>query len=198
MHQNSLYRQLSELNNEGEVKFVTNPRDEKAEGDYKPDFYTFVYLTRNSKPKVVRTNKDLFLIWGQNGIIGAFMMLSYLIVWIFQLGASKSKILKKYVFISRTILKLFFVKMQLLSLVEISSHNILVPQRVQYDISYWLSALFTQIFFIEMLRSWMVVRKGYTMEEVDKDDFHNEEHKMMVKLWTSDLKESERKLGNTY
>ena len=61
-----------------------------------------------------------------------------------------------------------------------------------------MSALFTQIFFIEMLRSWTVVRKGHTLEEVDKAEFHNEEHKMMVKLWTSDLKESERKLGNTY
>ena len=56
---------------------------EKEKGDWNSAFYIFVALTRNSKPKVIKTNKDLFLTWGQNGVIGAFVMLSYLIVWIF-------------------------------------------------------------------------------------------------------------------
>ena len=55
------------------------------------------------------------------------MIVNYVVIWIFKIGESKNKVIKKYVFASRLILKLFFVKMQLLSLVEISSHSIFVP-----------------------------------------------------------------------
>jgi hypothetical protein len=60
-----------------------------------------------------------------------------------------------------------------------------------------MSAVFMQLFIIEMLRSWLVVKKGHTIKEAEDESFPNYEHLMMMKLWTDDISEKHRKLGNT-
>ena len=77
-----------------------------------PDnFYAFTFLANNSKSKVIRSNRDIFLMAGQNGLIAFIIILLYLVTWLGQLGKSKSKIIRIFVLLDRTVLKLFFVKM---------------------------------------------------------------------------------------
>lgn len=63
------------------------------------EFYKFTEAARNTRTRLVKTNKDLFIIWGQNGVISTVFCLSYLLVWLLGLGASKKKIVRLLVFL---------------------------------------------------------------------------------------------------
>lgn len=101
----------------GDQKIPNRPPDE---------FYNFMNYGLNTRSALVRTNKDLFLIWGQNGFIAGLIALLYLIVTFFRLGQHKMTIIGLVVKISRYLLKMFFVKMQMLALVELGNHKVSV------------------------------------------------------------------------
>jgi len=90
-------------------------------------FYAFTWLSNSSKNKVIRSNKDIFLISGQNALIALIMILFYSITWLGKLGESKSRVIRIFILLHRTILKLFFVKMQMLTMIEVGSHNMRIP-----------------------------------------------------------------------
>lgn len=58
----------------------------------------------------MKSNKDLFIIWGQNGIICGLVILTYLVTWMGKLGAKKSKAARLYVFLQRQLIVIFFVQ----------------------------------------------------------------------------------------
>ena len=58
-------------------------KDKKDSGDPNEEFFTFVRLQRSTNSKLISTNKDMFTIWGQNGVIATFMAGFYLLVWAF-------------------------------------------------------------------------------------------------------------------
>lgn len=60
-------------------------------------FFKFQKVSRNTRKRLVLTNKDLFIIWGHNWIISLVFVTSYLAVWCFGLGKSKSKIVRTLV-----------------------------------------------------------------------------------------------------
>lgn len=67
--------------------------------DYPPEeFYHFLTVKRNTRERIITTNKDIFLIFGQNGIISCLFVVSYLAVWLTKIGESKKKFLKVLVF----------------------------------------------------------------------------------------------------
>ena len=72
-----------------------------------------------------------------------------------------------------------------------------IPQDPIFKFSFYFSAVFMQIFIIELMRSWIMVKKGYTMKEAEEETFPSYEHTMMLKMWTDDISEEHRKLGNT-
>lgn len=89
-----------------------------------PDnFYTFTWLVNSSKPKAIQSNKDVFLITGQNGLIAFIMIAFYLVTWLSKIGLSKNRFVRFFIFLHRTILKLFIVKMMMLTIAEVGSHN---------------------------------------------------------------------------
>lgn len=53
------------------------------------EFYKFLDMSRNTRTRLIITNKDLFIIWGQNGLIASFFSLAYLLVWGLKIGTSK-------------------------------------------------------------------------------------------------------------
>lgn len=62
-------------------------------------FYKFMDVSRNTRLRLVGSNKDIFIIWGQNGFIATLFTVAYLVVWISGIGASVSKIAKTFVYL---------------------------------------------------------------------------------------------------
>ena len=62
-------------------------------------FYAFTWLANSSKRKVIKSNKDLFLVSGQNALIAFIIFTLYMVTWIGQLGKRKNKIVKIYILI---------------------------------------------------------------------------------------------------
>lgn len=77
-----------------------------------PDqFYKFAEVSRNTRTKLVKTNKDLFIIWGQNGFIATLFCMAYLLVWLSGIGLSKNKVANVAVFLQRQLYILFTVNL---------------------------------------------------------------------------------------
>ena len=57
------------------IKDVTQSRVVPPES-----FFAFEEVKNNSRNRLLKGNQDIFLIWGQNGIISVFIILSYLSV----------------------------------------------------------------------------------------------------------------------
>ena len=53
----------------------------------------------------------MFIIWGQNGIIASFIILSYCSVWLLHIGRKKNIVAKIFVLITKNIFFIFFVKL---------------------------------------------------------------------------------------
>lgn len=54
-----------------------------------------------------------------------------------------------------------------------------------------------QLFVIEIIRAWIVIKKGHTVKEEKEELIPDYEHVLIMRLWTSDISEAHRKLGNT-
>lgn len=90
-----------------------------------PDqFYKFYEVSRNTRTRLVKTNKDLFIIWGQNGFIATLFCLAYLLVWLTGIGSSKKKAVKILIFLQRQLFILFTVNLQFVSLTQLALHDI--------------------------------------------------------------------------
>lgn len=63
------------------------------------------------------------MIWGQNGFIVLLLIVGYLTITLFKVGLKKSGAAWLVVKISRLIFKIFFVKTQMLALVELGNHD---------------------------------------------------------------------------
>lgn len=90
-------------------------------------FFAFEELKNSSRVRLLKGNQDLFLIWGQNGIIAAFIVISYIAVWIFKIGTKKNVLAKLYVFLLRNLFFVFFIKFQMISFTELGCHNLVRP-----------------------------------------------------------------------
>lgn len=116
----------------------------------------------NSKDRLLIGNEDLFLIWGQNGLISVLILIGYLSVSIFDIGSKKAVVARYYVLLVRNGFFIFFIKLQLITFTELGSHNIVREQPYYLRISYALSFIFTSLINIDLIRGWVIVRRGYT------------------------------------
>lgn len=80
---------------------------------------------------------------------------------------------------------------------ELGSHDIAKPSGVNYKVSYVISIVFCQLMALELVRAWQMVKRCYTKEQLEHKDF-DQEVKWMYNSWTSDLKEKEKRRGNTF
>ena len=92
------------------------------------------------------------------------MFFFYLITWLGSLGQSKNKVVRIFVFMHRAIHRLFFVKMQVLTIVEVGCHSMRAAQPALFHISFYFSALLLQIVVLELLRSWALIKRGFTIK----------------------------------
>lgn len=160
------------------------------------EFYKFVGAGRNTRNRLVVSNKDMFTIWGQNGFIASLFCLTYLLVWGLEVGGSKKKVVKCLVFLQRQIFIVFLVSLQFLSLTQLAIHDIRREREGRYIFSYLLSWLVTSIIIIEFIRAWLIVRTpGVTFETLSSKNF---EKGLIKKYWTRHLNEKEKSSGNTY
>lgn len=154
-------------------------------------------MKNSSRDRLLKGNSDLFLIWGQNGIIATFIIVSYLLVWLLKLGKKKNIIAKLFVFLLRNIFFVFFIKFQMVSFTELGCHNLVRPQRNFLRASYLLSMVFNSLLNVELIRAWLMVKKGYSEKQLEDPEF-DLEVKWMFNSWTADLKPKEKEKGNTY
>lgn len=76
---NSRRRILSDFEIGSKMTYFNDTSTEEKE--YPPEeFYHFLKVNRNTREKLINTNKDLFLIFGQNGVICSVFVASYLII----------------------------------------------------------------------------------------------------------------------
>ena len=134
------------------------------------EFFTFSKLQRNSAEKIIQTNKDIFMIWGQNGVIATLMTGLYILVWALRLGTYKNIVIKGLVFLQRQLLVMFFVKMQFTALVELGNHDITRKQDGVFIYSYVLSWIVLSITAVELLRAYVYVKRG----QVDYEKMYKE------------------------
>jgi hypothetical protein len=66
---------------------------------YRPpeEFYDFVRYKKNSRNRLINSNKDIFIIQGQNMFFSVLVILMYLSVWLFKLGDNSSNVVKIYI-----------------------------------------------------------------------------------------------------
>lgn len=160
-------------------------------------FFAFEELKNSSRDRLLKGNADLFLIWGQNGLIATFIIVSYILIWALKLGKKKNIFAKIYVFVLRNLFFVFFIKFQMISFTELGCHNLVRPQKNFLKVSYILSMIFNSLLNIELIRGWMIVRRGYSEKQLEDPEF-DLEVKWMFNSWTADLKPKEKLKGNTY
>ena len=118
-------------------------------------------------------------------------------MWIFGIGKKKNIVARILVLIVKNIFFIFFVKLQLIAFVELGCHNVRRAQSANFIVSYIISMLFCQLMAIEIMRAWILAKRRYKKEELEKVGFDGE-IRWMYNSWTSDLKEKEKKRGNTF
>lgn len=186
-------RRLSELEKGFSMAYFTDDKPEEFPPD---EFYHFLRVSRNTREKIISTNKDIFLIFGQNGIICSIFILAYFAVWLTRVGESKKKVLRILVFLQRQFFVLFMVNLEYVALTELALHNIATEPLPKYRFSYFLSWAVVSIIMIEYLRAWEVVRKkGLTTEQLSEQNY---ELGMIKKNWVGDLDESQQSEGNVF
>jgi hypothetical protein len=57
--------------------------------------------------------------------------------------------------------------------------------------------IFNSLLNIELIRAWLIVKKGYSDKQLEDQEF-DLEVKWMFNSWTADLKPKEKLKGNTY
>lgn len=79
---------------------------ENAPGNKLPQdsFFSFVKYRRGSRKRLIVTNQDMFIMWGQNGLLAAICIVLYLCVWFLKLGESKKFLVKIIIKVSRVLL----------------------------------------------------------------------------------------------
>jgi hypothetical protein len=91
------------------------------------------------------------------------------------LGKSKNKLVRLYVFVSRTALVLFFIQLQMVTLVELGYHAVRDKDPYKFKYSYTLSTIFTNILAIELMRAYVLIKKKKTLQEIAESDFNYEQ-----------------------
>ena len=175
------------------IKYINDTAIESPPPD---EFYKFFQAARNTRSRLVKTNKDLFIIWGQNGVIGTFFIVIYFIAWMSGVGQSKKTAAKIFVFIQRQFFLIFVINLQLLSLTELALHDISKKTQGKFIYSYILSWTVTSIITLEFIRAWQIVRG--TKETVEELKQSNYEKGMIKAYWTRHLDNSEVQKGNTF
>lgn len=159
--------------------------DQKPLANLKEEFFKFVKLQRSTTSKLVQTNKDMFMIWGQNGIIITVMAGLYLVVWIFRIGTYQNIIAKSVVFLQRQLLVMFFVKSQFTAVVELGLHDIRRTSEGRFIYSYILSWVVFSITALELIRAYVYIRRKEA--DVEKMETANREVAHIWNTWTKDL-----------
>lgn len=117
-------------------------------------------------------------------------------IWIFRLGQKKNICARLFVFVVRNIFFVFFIQYQTISFTEQGSHNIAMAQRNLFKASYALSIIFSALTTIELARAWVIVSRGYSLQELNSKDI-DLETKWIFKSWTFDIEPRETLRGNT-
>ena len=125
------------------------------------------------------------------------VILTYTIVWVFNLGYINNQVVQILIFAQRVILQSFFIKFQFITLTELALHDITVPQPLKYYFSYCLSLAFQQVLIIELFRAYFLLKQRYSDKEINSTKFSHEK-RLMHRFWTEGLKQSQIKKGNTY
>jgi hypothetical protein len=70
-------------------KIVDNVRvwEDKTDPKRPPEeFFAFIKYSKYSRSKLIKTDRDVFIISGQNGLFAWLVILTYLSVWLLNLG----------------------------------------------------------------------------------------------------------------
>lgn len=170
--------------------------DSKREQPIPEEFFKFLIVSKNTRVRLVESNKDLFIIFGQNGIIATLMTFSYLIIWLLNVGKTQKTVVKGIVFLQRQLIVAFFVQFQLTSFSELALHDIGRERQARYIYSYILSLITLSVINIELIRGWQISKtKNVDLEKLKEIDF---EKGLIFKFWTSHLSEAEQKQGNPF
>ena len=107
-----------------ELKYMEDKTSEKRPPE---DFYAFVRFSKNKRSRLIVSNEDIFIIWGQNGLLALVVILSYMAVWLLKLGQSEKQFIKYFIYLQRFFLKITFIKLQFVAFSELTVHNINTP-----------------------------------------------------------------------
>jgi hypothetical protein len=131
------------------------------------DFFSFVRYSKNTRTRLITSNQDLFIMFGQNGLFAMLIIATYLSVWLGGLGRSKNKAVQIYITVQRLLFKIFFIKFQFIVYIELGMHDMTIAQPFKYRLSYIISAVYSTILLIELARAYNLLKKRYTKEEVE-------------------------------
>jgi hypothetical protein len=151
---------------EGSMKDVPDPYDPEG------SFFDFTKYRRGSRGKMAIRNEDLFIVWGQNGLLAWLLILFYFITMGCRVGFNKTGTFAKiFTQLTRILVGAFFIKFLFVTFAEIGLHDMGVPQPTVYRISYLTSMLTLNIYIIDMLFAYQVIQKKYSFEEIEKQTF---------------------------
>lgn len=171
-------------------------KDKSGTDSPNEEFFKFVRFSRGTQSRLVATNQDMFIIWGQNGAFASLMVGSYILVWILGLGKSQNKILRLVVFLQRQLIVMFFVKLQFIALIELGVHDIQRQRDPRFIFSYILSWAVVSITVVELLRAYSFVKEGHSdYEKLSKADL---EKAQIWNFWSKDLETTEKSKGNVH
>ena len=61
------------------------------------EFFDFVRYSKNTRKRLLSTNKDIFIIHGQNMFFALLVIFTYLSVWLIGLGDRPGKVIQTYI-----------------------------------------------------------------------------------------------------
>jgi hypothetical protein len=175
---------------DGSMKDVPDPIDPPE------SFFDFTKYRRGSRGKMATKNEDMFIVWGQNGLLAWLLIIFYTVVMVGRVGfVSRGTFAKIFTKITRILVGAFFIKFLFITLAEIGLHDIGVPQPFVYKLSYLTSVLTLNVYIIDMLYAYEVIKRGYSEKQALEADFMDQ---FTYNIYTLGLKEKEKQRGNTF
>lgn len=137
-------------------------KDEPEELDPPPAFFDYIQYRRGSRGKMAVKNEDVFILFGQNGLLSWILIILYIVIMGGGVGDKKvGAFAKLFTKLTRLLVGAFFIKFLFICFSEIGLHDITVAQPILYRISYFTSMFTLNIYIFDMTYAYFVVKKGY-------------------------------------
>lgn len=157
-------RMLGAINPSEPQVYEDDPAKEEINSE---EYYSYLKYRHGSRGKLAIQNQDIFIVWGQNGLLSVLVIFLWLIVLIFRMGSRRGCLPKLLTQISRLLTSIFFIKFCFIAISELALHDVTKPQESKYLVSYAISLIILMIYTIELIWGFYVLGKKYTQEHLE-------------------------------